>query len=113
MTYAEERPWGSFETVCSGPTYQVKQISVRPYSRLSLQKHEYREEYWIVVKGTGTITVGDQEFEAAPGVTAYIPKGEVHRLEADEAELILIEVQRGSLLFEDDITRLSDDYGRK
>jgi mannose-6-phosphate isomerase-like protein (cupin superfamily) len=113
MTYREERPWGSFETICSGPNYKVKTLSVKPYERLSLQKHEHREEHWVVVAGTGTITVGDRQLIAFPGTTAHIPKGEIHRLEAGESELILIEVQRGSQLYEDDITRLSDDYGRK
>jgi mannose-1-phosphate guanylyltransferase len=113
MTYSEERPWGSFETICSGPKYKVKVISVKPHSRLSLQKHEHREEHWVVVGGVGTITVGDQTVPAYPGTTAFIPPGEVHRLEAEDKELTLIEVQRGSQLYEEDITRLSDDYGRK
>lgn len=113
MTYAEERPWGSFETICSGSMYKVKRISVKPHSRLSLQRHEHRMEHWVVVAGTGVITVGDVEFPASPGTTADIPKGQVHRLEAGDSELVLIEVQRGSQLYEEDITRLSDDYGRK
>jgi mannose-6-phosphate isomerase-like protein (cupin superfamily) len=113
MTYSEERPWGSFETVCSGAKYKVKVISVKPHARLSLQKHEHREEHWVVVAGTGTITVEDQSFPASPGVTAHIQKEQTHRLESGDTELILIEVQRGSHLYEEDITRLSDDYGRK
>lgn len=113
MTYKEERPWGSFETICAGPNYKVKTISVKPHSRLSLQKHEHREEHWVVVNGTGTITVGDVTFPASPGTNAHILKGQIHRLEAGDAELTLIEVQRGSQLYEEDITRLSDDYGRK
>lgn len=113
MTYAEERPWGSFETLCSGPTYKVKLISVKPNSRLSLQTHEYRSEHWVVVAGKGKITVGNQEIDASPGTTAFIPVGEVHRLEAGPTELVLVEVQRGTRLYEGDITRLSDDYGRK
>jgi len=113
MTYAEERPWGWFETLVSSTTYKVKLISVKPNSRLSLQKHEHRSEHWVVVKGTGVITVEDAEILASPGTTAFIPVGAVHRLEAGDSELVLIEVQRGAKLYEDDITRLSDDYGRK
>lgn len=113
MTYAEERPWGTFETICSGSTYKVKRISVKPQSRLSLQKHEHRSEHWVVVTGTGVITVEDAEIVASPGTTAFIPVGAVHRLEAGDSELVLIEVQRGTKLYEEDITRLSDDYGRK
>ncbi len=113
MTYREERPWGWFETIYQGPHYLVKVLAVSPNQRLSLQRHEYREEHWTVVGGSGVITVGEQEIPAAPGVTAHIPKGEVHRLEAGESELTLVEVQRGSRLYEDDIVRLDDDYGRK
>jgi mannose-6-phosphate isomerase len=113
MTYAEERPWGWFETLVSGTTYKVKLISVKPNSRLSLQKHEHRSEHWVVVTGTGVITVEDAEILASPGTTAFIPVGAVHRLEAGDSELVLIEVQRGAKLYEEDITRLSDDYGRK
>jgi len=113
MSYSETRPWGWFETVLTGPQYQVKQLVVNANQRLSLQKHAHREEHWVVVSGFGTITVGDKSFPASPGTTAYIPKGEWHRLEAGDGELKLIEVQRGSFLYEEDITRKSDDYGRK
>jgi len=113
MTYSETRPWGWFETILTGPQYQVNLLVVNANQRLSLQKHEHREEHWVVVGGSGTITVGDDSITAAPGVTAHIPKGEWHRLEAGDCELKLIEVQRGSLLYEEDITRQSDDYGRK
>jgi mannose-6-phosphate isomerase-like protein (cupin superfamily) len=113
MTYAETRPWGWFETILTGPQYQVKLIVVHANQRLSLQKHEYRYEDWVVVGGSGTITVGDKIIPAVPGTTAHIPKEEWHRLEAGDCELRLIEVQRGNLLYEEDITRKSDDYGRK
>lgn len=113
MTYREERPWGWFETILKGQQYQVKVLVVHPEQRLSLQKHEHREEHWVVVGGSGTITVGETVFPASPGVTAHIPVGEWHRLEAGSTELRLIEVQRGTPLYEEDITRKSDDYGRK
>jgi mannose-1-phosphate guanylyltransferase len=93
--------------------YKVKRISLKPNSRLSLQKHTHRTEHWVVVSGTGVITVGDVEFPASPGTTANIPKEEIHRLESGDSGLVLIEIQRGSQLYEEDITRLSDDYGRK
>lgn len=113
MSYYETRPWGWFETILTGPQYQVKQLVVNAHQRLSLQKHEHREEHWVVVAGSGTITVGEDTIAAVPGITAHIPQGEWHRLEAGDSELKLIEVQRGSLLYEGDITRKSDDYGRK
>lgn len=113
MTYFETRPWGWFETILAGPQYKVKQLVVEPGQRLSLQKHAHREEHWVVVAGSGTITVGGDSIAATPGVTAHIPEGEWHRLEAGDCELKLIEVQRGSLLYEEDIIRSDDDYGRK
>lgn len=113
MTYAETRPWGWFETILTGPLYQVKLLVVHANHRLSLQKHEYREEHWVVVGGSGTITVGEETIPAAPGVTVTIHKDQWHRLEAGDCELRLIEVQRGNLLYEGDITRMEDDYGRK
>jgi mannose-1-phosphate guanylyltransferase/mannose-6-phosphate isomerase len=107
------RPWGSYEGVADGDRFQVKRISVTPGGKLSLQKHQHRAEHWVVVAGTARVTVGEEEQTLAENQSTYIPLGVTHRLEnPGETELILIEVQSGSYLGEDDIVRLDDIYGR-
>jgi mannose-1-phosphate guanylyltransferase/mannose-1-phosphate guanylyltransferase/mannose-6-phosphate isomerase len=107
------RPWGSYESVDAGERFQVKRLIVKPGGRLSLQKHAKRAEHWVVVRGTATVTRGNEEFDLAENQSAYIPVGTVHRLENRTAEPVhLIEVQSGSYLGEDDIVRLDDQYGR-
>jgi len=108
------RPWGTYQTVDSGNGYQVKRITVKPGSKLSLQKHAKRAEHWVVVNGTARVTRDDDLLTLRPGMYVYIPLGAVHRLENIGTDLMeLIEVQAGTYLGEDDIVRLSDDYGRK
>ena len=107
------RPWGSYESVDAGERFQVKRLIVKPGGRLSLQKHAKRAEHWVVVRGTATVTRGNEEFDLAENQSTYIPVGTVHRLENRTAEPVhLIEVQSGSYLGEDDIVRLDDQYGR-
>jgi mannose-1-phosphate guanylyltransferase/mannose-6-phosphate isomerase len=107
------RPWGSYEGVAEGDRFQVKQISVKPGAKLSLQKHQHRAEHWIVVNGTAIVTNGDRVFTLVENQSTYIPIGVTHRLEnPGESDLTLIEVQSGSYLGEDDIVRLDDIYGR-
>lgn len=107
------RPWGSYESVVAGDGFQVKRIIVKPSARLSLQKHRYRAEHWVVVHGTALVTRGTETFRLSANQSTYIPVGEIHRLENDSTEpLHLIEVQSGSYLGEDDIVRLDDSYGR-
>lgn len=107
------RPWGSHEGIAEGPRFQVKQISVRPGHKISLQKHHHRAEHWIVVQGTALVTKGDEETLLTENQSTYIPIGVPHRLEnPGEIELTLIEVQSGPYLGEDDINRLEDIYGR-
>jgi mannose-6-phosphate isomerase len=108
----EERPWGWFESVLKGDNYLVKRLLIRAGQRFSLQTHEYRDETWVVTSGDGLITIDDQVYNASPGLTVFIPTGAVHRAEAGKDDLEVVEVQRGSILSEDDIQRLSDDYGR-
>lgn len=80
---------------------------------LSLQKHQHRSEHWVVVSGRATVTRGDKVLMSAANESTYIPAGAVHRLANEEADpLEMIEVQTGSVLLEEDIERLSDDYGR-
>jgi mannose-1-phosphate guanylyltransferase / mannose-6-phosphate isomerase len=110
---AVPRPWGNYATLKEEPGYKVKRISVRPGEALSLQFHHQRAEHWVVVQGTALVQVGDEEFETHAGDYRYIPLAEKHRLSnIGKAELILIEVQCGTYLGEDDIVRLNDAYGR-
>jgi mannose-1-phosphate guanylyltransferase / mannose-6-phosphate isomerase len=107
------RPWGTYATLRQEGGYQVKRITVAPGQKLSLQYHHKRAEHWVVTQGQAIVQVGDEEFETGPGEYRYIPLGEKHRLtNIGEGDLVLIEVQVGSYLGEDDIVRLEDDYGR-
>jgi len=107
------RPWGWYDTVDKGVRFQVKRICVNPGASLSLQKHSYRAEHWIIVKGTAKIINGDKAEMLCENQSTYIPIGTLHRLEnPGELPLVMIEVQSGSYLGEDDIERFEDAYGR-
>lgn len=107
------RPWGTYTVLEENEGYKVKQITVFPGAKLSLQYHHHRSEHWIVVKGTATVTIDDKTFDLKQNESTYIPKEATHRLENKKTEeLILIEAQVGSYLGEDDIVRLQDDYKR-
>jgi mannose-1-phosphate guanylyltransferase len=107
------RPWGTYTILDEGRGYKVKQITVRPHAKLSLQYHHHRSEHWIVVSGTATVTIDDRTFELRQNESTFIPKESKHRLANDqEVDLVLIEAQVGPYLGEDDIVRLQDDYKR-
>jgi mannose-6-phosphate isomerase len=106
------RPWGWYETLTEGPGYLVKLISIQAGRRISLQRHRHRCEHWVVVGGAGTLEVEGRSAAAAVGTTLFIPCEALHRAAAGAADLIIIEVQRGAPLREDDIERLADDFGR-
>ena len=107
------RPWGSYDSLESGPGFQVKRLTVLPGARLSLQRHQHRAEHWVVVSGTARIICGEQEFTLKPAESTFIPVGTVHRLENIGSEMLeVIEVQTGSYLGEDDIERFEDDHNR-
>ncbi len=109
----EHRPWGSFEILTDGDRYQVKRLVVVPGAKLSLQSHRHRAEEWVVVNGTAEVTRGDDLLLVQEGETVSIAIGERHRLANPGAvPLVVIEVQLGSYLGEDDIERYEDDYGR-
>ncbi|APO88542.1 mannose-1-phosphate guanylyltransferase/mannose-6-phosphate isomerase [Marivivens sp. JLT3646] len=110
-----QRPWGTYTSLKKEePGYQVKRITVSPGQRLSLQYHHHRAEHWTVVKGKATVEVDGVEFDLGPGEHKYIPLGARHRLTNwGEEEMVLIEVQVGDYLGEDDIVRLEDIYGRQ
>lgn len=110
----EIRPWGSFTTLEEGSGYKIKRIEVNPGHRLSLQMHHHRSEHWIVVSGTAKVTCGDREMILGSNQSTYVPQCTTHRLENPGViNLVLIEVQNGQYLGEDDIIRFSDDYARK
>ncbi|MCL5795914.1 MAG: mannose-1-phosphate guanylyltransferase/mannose-6-phosphate isomerase [Gammaproteobacteria bacterium] len=107
------RPWGSYEVLVDTAGYKVKRIVVKPGGRLSLQKHYHRNEHWIVVSGTATVTVDDECCLIRPNESKYIKMGQIHRLENDgKIDLVMIEVQVGEYTGEDDIVRIEDVYAR-
>jgi len=108
-----DRPWGYYLVLHEDTGYKVKQFVVRPGSRLSLQRHRRRAEHWQVVRGEAEVTRGKEIVRLLPGGTIDIPLGALHRVESVGVEnLIVIEVQMGEYLGEDDIERFEDDYGR-
>jgi mannose-1-phosphate guanylyltransferase/mannose-6-phosphate isomerase len=107
------RPWGWFESLVIGGRFQVKRIVVHPGAALSLQSHHHRSEHWIVVQGTAKVTIDDDVRLVTENQSVYIPLGAVHRMEnPGKVEMVLIEVQTGSYLGEDDIIRYEDIYAR-
>jgi mannose-1-phosphate guanylyltransferase/mannose-6-phosphate isomerase len=109
----DHRPWGWFESLVIGDRFQVKRIVVHPGRALSLQSHHHRAEHWIVVKGTARVTVDAEVRLVSENQSVYIPLGAVHRMEnPGRVDMVLIEVQTGSYLGEDDIVRYEDVYAR-
>ena len=107
------RPWGSYDSVDAGEGFQVKRITVYPNARLSLQAHRQRAEHWIIVRGSALVTRGQDTFLLHENESTYISPGTRHRLEnPGKQDLVLIEVQTGSYLGEDDIVRYEDDFNR-
>jgi len=113
-----ERPWGYYLVLIEDAGYKVKQFVVRPGNRLSLQRHRMRSEHWQVVRGEALVTVGTDPsklitVQLTPGGYIDIPLGAFHRVESVGIEdLVVIEVQMGEYVGEDDIERIEDDYGR-
>ena len=108
-----DRPWGYYLVLHEDAGYKVKQFVVRPGSRLSLQRHRRRAEHWQVVRGEALVTCGKEVVRLHPGGSIDIPLGALHRVESvGREDLVVIEVQMGEYLGEDDIERFEDDYGR-
>ena len=104
---------GCFESLSTGNRFQVKRIYVNPGASLSLQSHKHRSEHWIVVEGTATVTIGKDVMSIGEGQSIYVPLRAKHRLEnKNSSPLLLIEVQIGGYLGEDDIIRYEDKYSR-
>ena len=109
----DHRPWGWFESLALGDRFQVKRICVKPGAALSLQSHKHRSEHWIVVEGEARVTIDNEIKVVGEGQSVYIPLGAKHRLENPNKQLmVLVEVQIGSYLGEDDIVRYEDVYAR-
>lgn len=107
------RPWGTYTVLEHGPRFKIKRIEVRPGRSLSLQMHHHRSEHWVVVSGMAKVTNGDNELFISTNESTYIPAGHRHRLENPGiVDLVMIEVQSGEYLGEDDIVRYEDAYGR-
>jgi len=116
MKYLEEsnRPWGKYQKFYQEDKVWVKRVEVDPKGRLSLQKHQFRSEKWIIVHGQGLAIVDEQEIPVKPGSVVDIPLGAVHRIgnPYEHHPLVFIEVATGEYLGEDDIIRIQDDYTR-
>jgi mannose-1-phosphate guanylyltransferase / mannose-6-phosphate isomerase len=109
----DHRPWGWFESLVVGQRFQVKRIVVHPGAALSLQSHHHRSEHWIVVEGTARVTIDGEQRLVTENQSVYIPLGAVHRMEnPGKLPMVLIEVQTGAYLGEDDIIRYEDVYAR-
>jgi len=107
------RPWGTYTVLEEAPGFKIKRIEVKPGASLSLQMHHHRSEHWVVVNGTAKITNGDKEILIQANESTYIPAGQKHRLENPGIiPCVMIEVQCGVYLGEDDIVRFDDKYGR-
>ena len=109
----DHRPWGWFESLVLEDRFQVKRICVKPGAALSLQSHKHRSEHWIVVEGTAKVTIDEEVKLLLEGQSVYVPLGVVHRMEnPGKLPMVLIEVQMGNYLGEDDIIRYDDQYSR-
>ncbi len=107
------RPWGIWDVLAIGRGYVVKRLVIRPGQRISLQYHRRRSENWIIADGKARVQVGDSVSIMQAGASVHVPRRAVHRLSnAGRTPLMIIEVQRGTLLDEKDIVRLADDHGR-
>jgi mannose-6-phosphate isomerase len=113
MTTTDLRPWGSYTILEERQGYKIKRIEVNPGHRLSLQMHHHRSEHWIVISGIAKVTRGDEVIMLSANESTYVPRFTTHRLEnPGKVSLVLIEVQNGEYLGEDDIVRFEDDYAR-
>ena len=107
------RPWGSFTVLEEGPRFKIKRIVVKPGASLSLQMHHHRSEHWVVIAGMAKVVNADQELMVRPDESTYIRAGARHRLtNPGKVDCMIIEVQTGDYVGEDDIVRLEDKYGR-
>jgi mannose-6-phosphate isomerase-like protein (cupin superfamily) len=110
---SDERPWGHYRVLANLHGFKVKEISVRPMKRLSLQRHRYRAEHWYIVRGKALVTLDEANIPLTRGGSIDIPTRSWHRIKnAGNDELVFVEIQTGSYFGEDDIERREDDFGR-
>lgn len=109
--HIEERPWGKFERFTTNEQTTVKILTVKPSEAFSLQTHRKRDEFWRIIGGSGTVTVGDAAFPAKLGENFFITRGTRHRAEGDREGLVILEIAFGEFA-ETDIVRIEDRYGR-
>ena len=109
----DHRPWGYYRVLADEPDHKVKRIVVYGGKRLSLQRHQKRQEHWYLLSGEGLVTRGEEQIPLTAGQSVDIPQGALHRMEnSGQEEVVFIEVQQGSYFGEDDIERIEDDFGR-
>jgi mannose-6-phosphate isomerase-like protein (cupin superfamily) len=109
----ERRPWGGFETLERGVGYKVKRLVIQPGHRISLQRHRFRAEHWVIVAGSPRIVIGSKARRLKPRATVEVRRGAWHRIEnPGRRPVVIIEIQHGPRLVEHDIIRRHDDYGR-
>ena len=107
------RPWGKYINLFEGRGFLVKELFVKSGASLSLQKHHYREEHWLIICGSPKITLNDKTIDGKKNNSIFIPKGAIHRINNPFKDLVrIIEIQKGSILKESDIIRYHDIYGR-
>jgi mannose-1-phosphate guanylyltransferase len=107
------RPWGSYTLLGQGPRFKIKRLEIKPGASISLQRHHHRSEHWIVVSGLAEVTRDDEVFLVDTNESTYIKAGHKHRVaNLGLIDLVIIEVQSGDYLGEDDIVRFDDVYGR-
>lgn len=108
------RPWGRYDILEVQDSHQVKRITVNPGGRLSYQRHQHRQECWIIISGKGRLTLNDVNTDHGPAEVIRVQKGDKHRIQnIGDTPLIFIEIQTGEYFGEDDIERFEDDYGRE
>ena len=108
-----ERPWGTYFNIHESDRYIVKEITINPGARISLQLHHHRSEHWVCISGIACVEVMDHQRWVRPGESVFIPQGVTHRLSnPGRIPLVICEVQMGEKLDESDIVRLDDDYDR-
>lgn len=111
--YTEQRPWGSFTVLESGEGYLIKIIEVHPGEKLSVQSHNYRSEHWVVLEGVAQVYLEREELTLEAGQSVDIAIKQIHSLKNPTEKILkIIEVQKGEILSEEDITRYEDIYGR-
>jgi mannose-6-phosphate isomerase len=113
MSPDEERPWGKFEVLLDADDTKVKRITIKPGGAPSYQYHFKRREIWVLVSGTGVLKLDDKILDVKAGETIFVDFEQKHQIRNEgEEDLVFIEVQLGEYFGEDDIIRISDDYGR-